>query len=209
MVEVATIVCPPRDCDKPACLYHFFASEESIHRHLWFSWMEVSSPLSQDGLAHDWPLAQLYAFPPLPLILPTLHRVLQQGHRLLCTIMNARAPSPVPGYRMPTSGNCFLSVVHTSDWIRYTAQLRWSWIFLQNLLDGDGSHSTLKVYIATISSHHILVDNGTVGSHRLVSLFLRGARRLHPLRVRNAPVWDLPLVLDALCQHPFEPLAQA
>lgn len=43
----------------------------------------------------------------------------------------------------------------------------------------------------------------------MVSLFLRGARRLCPPMVPRAPVWDLPLVLEALCRPPFEPLAQA
>lgn len=76
-------------------------------------------------------------------------------------------------------------------------------VFLQYLLDGH-SHFMLKVYIAAISGHHFLVDNGTV-----VSLFLRGALKLHPPRVRSAPVWVLPVVLDALCQHSFEPLIQA
>ena len=60
-----------------------FASEESAHCPLWFSWTEVTSPLGQDALAHDWPLSPLYAFPSLPLILPTLQRVLLRGHRLL------------------------------------------------------------------------------------------------------------------------------
>ena len=60
-----------------------FASEESTHCPLWFSWTEATSPLGQDALAHDWPDRPLYAFPPLPLILPTLQSVLLQGHRLL------------------------------------------------------------------------------------------------------------------------------
>ncbi|XP_075325338.1 uncharacterized protein LOC142383616 [Odontesthes bonariensis] len=60
-----------------------FASEESTHCPLWFSLTEESSPLGQDALAHDWPEVLLYAFPPIPLIVPTLQRVLQQGHRLL------------------------------------------------------------------------------------------------------------------------------
>lgn len=81
--------------------------------------------------------------------------------------------------------------------------------FLQSLLDTGRSPSTLKVYVAAISCRHSRVDNVTVGSHHLVSLFLRGARRLHPPTVPRAPTWDLPLVLSALCQPPYEPLAQA
>ncbi len=42
----------------------------------------------------------------------------------------------------------------------------------------------------------------------MVSLFLRGALRLRPPKAQRAPVLDLPLVLNALCWHPFEPLAQ-
>ena len=56
----------------------------------WFSQQQLSywaactsDPLGQDALAHDWPQSPLYAFPPLPLILPTLQRVLLRGHRLL------------------------------------------------------------------------------------------------------------------------------
>ena len=60
-----------------------FASEESRHCPLWFSWAEVTSPMGQDALAHDWPDSLLYAFPPQPLLLQTLQRVLTQGHRLL------------------------------------------------------------------------------------------------------------------------------
>ena len=81
--------------------------------------------------------------------------------------------------------------------------------FLQFLLDKGRSHSTLKVYVAAISCGHVRIDNATVGRHSLVSLFLKGAQRLHPPRATRAPVWDLPLVLDALRRPPFEPLAQA
>ncbi|KAG7255920.1 hypothetical protein CRUP_022228 [Coryphaenoides rupestris] len=45
------------------------------------------------------------------------------------------------------------------------------------------SHSyTLKVYVSAISAEHARVENHTVGSHRLVSLFLKGALRLRPPR---------------------------
>ncbi|KAK0131086.1 hypothetical protein N1851_034236 [Merluccius polli] len=81
--------------------------------------------------------------------------------------------------------------------------------FLQSLLDGGRSPATLRVYVAAISSRHARVDGNTVGCHRLVSLFLKGALRLRPPQAQRAPVWDLPLVLDALCLPPFEPLAQA
>ncbi|KAK0155322.1 hypothetical protein N1851_002331 [Merluccius polli] len=80
--------------------------------------------------------------------------------------------------------------------------------FLQSLLDSGRSHSTLRVYVAAISSRHEGVDGATVGCHRLVSLFLRGALRLRPPRTLRAPAWDLPLVLEAMSLPPFEPLTQ-
>ncbi|KAK0136266.1 hypothetical protein N1851_027838 [Merluccius polli] len=62
--------------------------------------------------------------------------------------------------------------------------------FLQSLLDSGRSHSTLRVYVAAISSRHEGVDGATVGCHRLVSLFLRGALWLRPPRTLRAPAWD-------------------
>lgn len=60
-----------------------FASRVNTHCPLWFSLAESASPLGQDALAHDWPRTVLYAFPPVPLIFPTLMRVLLEGHHLL------------------------------------------------------------------------------------------------------------------------------
>ena len=45
--------------------------------------MERTSPLGQDALAHAWPDSQLYAFPPIPLLLATLDRVQRTSHSLL------------------------------------------------------------------------------------------------------------------------------
>ncbi|XP_041802371.1 uncharacterized protein LOC121613147, partial [Chelmon rostratus] len=123
------------------------------------------------------------------------------------TVLNARAPSTRAQYENRWrlfSGWCsgrHEDPVHCSVPIILE--------FLQSLLDSGRSPSTLKVYVAAISSRHVLVNNNTVGCHRLVTLFLKGALRLRPPRLPRAPAWDLPLVLDALCSPPFEPLAQA
>lgn len=69
--------------------------------------------------------------------------------------------------------------------------------------------STLKVYVAAISVFHLPIDGRTVGKHRLVAGFLRGARQLCPSHPVIMPVWDLSLVLDALSGPPFEPLHTA
>ena len=81
--------------------------------------------------------------------------------------------------------------------------------YLQTLLDKGLSPSTLGVYIAAISARHVLVDGRTVGSHRLVCRYLKGAVRTRPPRVARVPSWDLPLVLEAMCSPPFEPLERA
>lgn len=81
--------------------------------------------------------------------------------------------------------------------------------FLQSLFDKGLTPSTIKVYAAAISAHHARVDGRTVGSHPLVARFLRGALRLRPPRRARVPTWDLPLVLQALCNAPFEPMLTA
>lgn len=60
-----------------------FASQASTQCPLWFSLAEPTSPMGQDALACEWPHMLLYAFPPLPLILPTLDRIANGNHRAL------------------------------------------------------------------------------------------------------------------------------
>lgn len=48
----------------------------------------------------------------------------------------------------------------------------------QSLLEKKLSVSTLRVYVAAISASHIRVGNQTMGSHTLVTLFLKGAQQL-------------------------------
>ncbi|XP_038153414.1 uncharacterized protein LOC119791417 [Cyprinodon tularosa] len=60
-----------------------FASWENTHCPLFFSLSDPDAPLGMDALAHPWPDALLYAFPPLSLISPTLVRVREQGLSLI------------------------------------------------------------------------------------------------------------------------------
>ncbi|XP_041953186.1 uncharacterized protein LOC121713015 isoform X2 [Alosa sapidissima] len=78
--------------------------------------------------------------------------------------------------------------------------------FLQSRFDGGLAAATIRVYAAAISASHNKVDGVTVGSHTLVTRFLRGTQRLRRPQRSQTPSWDLPLVLEALCRHPFEPL---
>ncbi|XP_039904294.1 uncharacterized protein LOC120744181 [Simochromis diagramma] len=56
-----------------------FASRENAQCPLYFSLRDQEAPLVVDALAHNWPHALLYAFPPLALISPTLTRVREKG----------------------------------------------------------------------------------------------------------------------------------
>ncbi len=62
------------------------------------------------------------------------------------------------------------------------------------------------MYVATIAAHHDAVNGKSVGKHDLVVRFLRGARRLNPTRPHLVPSWDLPSILTALKEEPFESL---
>ncbi len=81
--------------------------------------------------------------------------------------------------------------------------------FLQSLLDENWAASTLRVYVAAISAHHVRMDGQPLGSHALVTQFLRGAQRLRPPQSIRVPSWDLSLVLKSLTLPPFEPLEQS
>ena len=80
--------------------------------------------------------------------------------------------------------------------------------YVNTLMDKGLTASTMKVSIYAISARHVPVDGRSVGSHPLVSRYLRGVLRLHPPHAVRVPSWDLPLVLEALCAPPFEPMEQ-
>ncbi len=49
-------------------------------------------------------------------------------------------------------------------------------------------------------------DDVPLGRHLLVSSFMRGDKRLRPVRPPSFPSWDLSVVLKGLLEPPFEPL---
>lgn len=60
--------------------------------------------------------------------------------------------------------------------------------------------------MAAISACHIGFGDKSVGQHPLICRFMKGAHRKLPVDIPLVPLWDLSVVLDALCEHPFEPL---
>ncbi len=80
--------------------------------------------------------------------------------------------------------------------------------FLQERLTVGAAATTLRVYVAAIAAQREL-DEIPLRRHRLVSAFMRGARRLRPVRPTAVPSWDLSVVLEGLVTAPFEPLESA
>ncbi len=121
------------------------------------------------------------------------------------TITSARAPSTRHSYRL--KWNLFVDWCspHREDPCRCLIAVVLS-ATLQYGLERRLSPSTLKVYVAAIAAHHDAVNGKSMGKHDLVIRFLRGARRLNPPRPHLVPSWDLPSVLTALKENPFEPL---
>ncbi len=79
--------------------------------------------------------------------------------------------------------------------------------FLQERLTA-GAATTLRVYVAAIAARREL-DEIPLGRYRMVSAFMRGVRRLRPVRPTAVPSWDLSFVLKGLVTAPFEPLKSA
>ncbi len=120
------------------------------------------------------------------------------------TIVSAQAPSTRRAYTL--KWNLFVEWCFSHQEDPRRCSIRAVLSFLQQGLECRLSPSTLKVYVAAISTHHDPVEWKSVGKHHLVVRFLRGARRLNPPRPPSLPSWDLALVLRALITAPFEPL---
>ncbi len=80
--------------------------------------------------------------------------------------------------------------------------------FLQERLTAGAAATTLRVYVAAIAARREL-DEIPLGRHWMVSAFMRGVRRLRPVRPTAVPSWDLSVVLEELVTAPLEPLESA
>ncbi|XP_025766655.1 uncharacterized protein LOC112848041 [Oreochromis niloticus] len=169
-----------------------FASRENAQCPLYFSLRDQEAPLGVDALAHNWPHALLYAFPPLALISPTLTTVRERGLTIILI-----APRWV-----------FEEWYGKSHTLSFQCSMTTILSFLQELLDKGKAFSTIKVYLAAISACHVGFVDGPVSHHPLVRYFMKGAQQLHPVSKPLVPTWDLSLVLGAVSQPPFEPLSQ-
>ncbi len=80
--------------------------------------------------------------------------------------------------------------------------------FLQERLTAGVAATTLRVYVAAIAARREL-NEIPLGRHWMVSAFMRGVRRLRPVRPTAVPSWDLTVILEGLVMAPFEPLDSA
>jgi hypothetical protein len=77
-------------------------------------------------------------------------------------------------------------------------------------LDSGRAWNTVKVRIAAISAFHIPFSGfASLGLIPLVNQFMKGAFRIKPPYRNPLPCWDLNVVLIALMEKPYEPMAKA
>ena len=82
--------------------------------------------------------------------------------------------------------------------------------YLQTLDGHSLASATIKCYATAITAFHASYIGGvTVMTHDLTRKFLKGIARKRPAVRKSAPSWQLPRVLEALCQRPFEPIEQS
>ncbi len=80
--------------------------------------------------------------------------------------------------------------------------------FLQEKLAAGAATTTLRVYVTAIAARRELYEI-PLWRHWMVSVFMRGIRRLRPVRSIEVPSWDWSVVLEGLMVAPFEPLESA
>ncbi len=122
------------------------------------------------------------------------------------TIASARAPATRKLYSSKWGVFESWCLTHAIDPVNYPVGPVLE--FLQERLTAGAAATTLRVYVAAIAAQREL-DEIPLGRHRLVSAFMRGARRLWPVRPTAVPSWDLSVVLEGLVTAPFEPLESA
>lgn len=87
-----------------------------------------------------------------------------------------------------------------------SARLSFALDFILSFRDSGLSHSSLRVYLATLSAYH-KIDSCSLFSHPMTKYFMWGMLHVYPHIPRCAQPWDLLLVPRCLTRHPFEPAA--
>ena len=75
--------------------------------------------------------------------------------------------------------------------------------FLSELFDSGLQYRTINVYRSAISASHLSVEGSSIGSHQLVSHFMKGIYELRPPQPQVFTTWDVGTVLRYLKKfHP-------
>ncbi len=85
----------------------------------------------------------------------------------------------------------FTRLAYALKWSPWRCPIRVMISIQQEGLEQRLSPSTLEVYVAAIVVHYDEVDSTSMGKHKLIIRFLRGAMRLNPPRLWLVPSWDL------------------
>lgn len=93
----------------------------------------------------------------------------------------------------------------------HTATVHMILNYLQSLFDKGLSYNTVSTRACSIAAEHLhfkrkLRSPEALRNLPIVKTFFKGAMVKFPPVKDLVPSWDLPLVLDALSKHPFEPL---
>ncbi len=75
--------------------------------------------------------------------------------------------------------------------------------FLQEHFSAGLFPSTLNVYVVVIAAYHVPLGGQSFVRDPLITCFLLGT--LRPAHHSKIPTWDLAVVLEGLCNAPFEP----
>ncbi len=122
------------------------------------------------------------------------------------TILQSRAPSMRKLYAL--KWKLFTSWCGDRQLDPVNCQIGTVLEFLQAQLSAGLTHSTLRVYMATIAAYHDPLGGQSVSKDPLVAHLLHGVMRLRPQVRSRVPPWDLAVVLEALCRPPFEPIEE-
>ena len=77
------------------------------------------------------------------------------------------------------------------------------------MLKKGKSYYTIRARVCAIAYFHPgHTFKGNLGTHPMIQSFVAGAKRKFPPLRDKFPSWDLPTVLKALMEHPFEPIQE-
>lgn len=114
-------------------------------------------------------------------------------------------------YKPSTRANCAAKWAHLSEliknkgWVPATCSIQDVLEYLLLLKHRKLSNSSTKVYLATLSAFHVLLDGKSI--FNMSRSFLKGLQNLYPPVPSIVPQWPLTLVLTSLMWAPFESMA--